>query len=950
MSHNILSLWFELLFASTLILLVAGIIALCLSRATAALRCRVWTLAMIGLLAFPILSLFLPQRSLTFLNPTSETKAGMKRSAMTENPEYNVLPTSSEPSLRPSVSIPAVVPPTVVPPVTVLADESTMPEILPLELEYEPSFRPSASIPAVVPAGENNALASFFSVGMLVWCGGMLAAFAFLLRSWLLSWYVFRNATLPDNPAWQREIDAISEKIGLRRTVIALICPTSSVPFVAGLTRQAVFLPPQCDAWDASQQRSVLVHELTHILRGDIALQMVVRIVGMLYWFQPLFWLAAWRIRIEREMACDDAVLVYGERPSQYASMLLSVAAALKTQPRSAVGLGISMTRRSRIEHRIRSILQNGRNRMPVGRKTALLLAFVAAMIVTSTAIFSPFERPKFFAIAQDKQVADDETKLSETVKPTGEPVEKSQEPQSLADVFRANVEIAEREYQLAADPNDRTFGTATLPEKEKLERDALWAKIDLAMQIVKQATGTPDEIATAKQEILDCNERLVELARLNWKRSDVYYQKQMLSKIESLKAALYGDHVILVAILALAEIEESSSGQTSVDSDKKWRRVAMAKGRVIENQFHVARAILDSDYRNARNHGVFDRSIDAIVNDVALSDACNLFVLIQIKMHEHLLSITSDRTMQSQLRSYLDGLYLDAYIIAKQNVEIYRFGLDAKVVPSEKVAAKQQRLDILRSKIVELYPDVDEKLAGFDIHVWLRDWSARISTQQIMLPLESVMATQELPEIQPSAEAIPQPVNAAPSMRPEVFFAKKRALTANYKAAFAEHESIFALFLVGDRRGTAQAEAKPRCEVFLAQMDLVQFLYDAATSEDIKRELNAELQKLCVLKYNAEKELLQAVTEAYQIAICPLTEVIKAQKLLGETEVQLVELFPEQQLFKDNGDFTFEPLESILADAQKQSGISQSPEDKSPLPVEPLDKWLERIEAFAGK
>ena len=144
--------------------------------------------------------------------------------------------------------------------------------------------------------------------------------------------------------------------------------------------------------------------------------------------------------------------------------------------------------------------------------------------------------------------------------------------------------------------------------------------------------------------------------------------------------------------------------------------------------------------------------------------------------------------------------------------------------------------------------------------------------------------------------------------------------------------------------------ESKMRREVFLAQMELVQFLYDAATSEDIKRELNAELQKLCVLKYHAEKDMLQNVTVAYQVANTLATEVIKAQKLLGETEVQLVELFPEQQLFKDNGDFTFEPLESILADAQKQSGISQSPEDKSPLPVEPLDKWLERIEAFAGK
>ena len=132
--------------------------------------------------------------------------------------------------------------------------------------------------------------------------------------------------------------------------------------------------------------------------------------------------------------------------------------------------------------------------------------------------------------------------------------------------------------------------------------------------------------------------------------------------------------------------------------------------------------------------------------------------------------------------------------------------------------------------------------------------------------------------------------------------------------------------------------------------MELVQFLLDAATSEDIKRELNVELQKLCVLKYQAESFLHLVTQEAYERGTGSMTEILDAQKLLSETEVQLVELFPEKQLFKDNGDFTFEPLESILADAQKQGGISQYPKGMDSVLVEPMDKWLERIEVFAEK
>ena len=48
-----------------------------------------------------------------------------------------------------------------------------------------------------------------------------------------------------------------------------------------------------------------------------------------LYWFNPLVWLLAARLGVEAERACDDAVLLAGVPPTEYADSLLAVARSL---------------------------------------------------------------------------------------------------------------------------------------------------------------------------------------------------------------------------------------------------------------------------------------------------------------------------------------------------------------------------------------------------------------------------------------------------------------------------------------------------------------------------------------------------------------------------------------------------------------------------------------------
>jgi len=106
------------------------------------------------------------------------------------------------------------------------------------------------------------------------------------------------------------------------------------VALTAGLLRPVIVVPAQAEEWSPQQRRMLLLHELAHVKRFDPVFDFIAQAVMVLYWFNPLAWLALGRFRAERERACDDAVLSAGARPSDYATQLMEIAAVLGSAAR----------------------------------------------------------------------------------------------------------------------------------------------------------------------------------------------------------------------------------------------------------------------------------------------------------------------------------------------------------------------------------------------------------------------------------------------------------------------------------------------------------------------------------------------------------------------------------------------------------------------------------------
>jgi cell division protein FtsI (penicillin-binding protein 3) len=187
--------------------------------------------------------------------------------------------------------------------------------------------------------------------------------------------------------AWNAAIADVMREAGVLADV--RISDAVDSPAVTGVLRSTVLLPRSAETWSPERTRVVLLHELAHVLRRDAVAQLVADAACAVQWWNPLAWLVASRLRVERELAADDAVLASGVRPSTYAEELLGVAGA-------ATRGALAMAERTALGCRVVAILAARRARAPLAaRGTALLVAgSVAVSAVAASASPEVSARP----------------------------------------------------------------------------------------------------------------------------------------------------------------------------------------------------------------------------------------------------------------------------------------------------------------------------------------------------------------------------------------------------------------------------------------------------------------------------------------------------------------------------------------------------------------------------
>lgn len=230
-----------------------------------------------------------------------------------------------------------------------------------------------------------------------------IASPAWLLITWLTGFVIVllpltggiariavlrRNSATVSGKSWNRLVTEVSHALHLRRSITLRRSPALDVPLCSGVIHPFVILPADSTWWTPERRRVVLLHELAHVRRADVPFQWICRLVCSVYWFHPLVWFAARRMRTEQERACDDLVLTVGTTtPSVYATHLVALAADCRNGRRHPVAAA-AFARQGELESRIRCILQSDRPRRPLAMslRSPLLVLMLGGMVSIATA------------------------------------------------------------------------------------------------------------------------------------------------------------------------------------------------------------------------------------------------------------------------------------------------------------------------------------------------------------------------------------------------------------------------------------------------------------------------------------------------------------------------------------------------------------------------------------
>lgn len=181
-----------------------------------------------------------------------------------------------------------------------------------------------------------------------------------------------------------------SLKSNSSRPGVKLLCSDSTqVPVAVGMFRSAIVLPTGYGKWSSDRLRIVLLHEQSHIDRYDVFTQAIAHVACVLYWFNPLVWQAARRMQLERELACDDAILFSGENPNDYAEHLIDIAAAVKARWRMLQTTSAMVTH-TNLQTRVRRLLQTNLDRRSVSKRASALLVALASLLLVLLSITAP--------------------------------------------------------------------------------------------------------------------------------------------------------------------------------------------------------------------------------------------------------------------------------------------------------------------------------------------------------------------------------------------------------------------------------------------------------------------------------------------------------------------------------------------------------------------------------
>ena len=153
---------------------------------------------------------------------------------------------------------------------------------------------------APVPVYFTGVIAGLWIIGVITF-----AVIALISNRYL--WLLKESVKPVENKEMLSLFMKCKSEIGVKQNILLGSSILAKAPMTVGFFKLLIILP--AEKIPVSDARYAIMHELVHCKNRDVHINFFICLFQVLYWFNPLVYFAFRQMRLDREVACDSAVL-----------------------------------------------------------------------------------------------------------------------------------------------------------------------------------------------------------------------------------------------------------------------------------------------------------------------------------------------------------------------------------------------------------------------------------------------------------------------------------------------------------------------------------------------------------------------------------------------------------------------------------------------------------------
>jgi len=196
------------------------------------------------------------------------------------------------------------------------------------------------------------------AVVFLLWLIGVLMLGALLVQRMMFVRALVAQSS-PGSDELRETMNQCRDQLDVRQEVDIRLSPNIQSPVVCGLLRPVILVHASLlEKLSLGELKAVLIHELAHVKRGDLWINLMQTLLQIIYFYNPFVWLTNARVRRIREHAVDEAVLAaLGSEAEHYSHTLINIANMTFWRTNLSLRLvGVAESKQA-LERRIRHML-----------------------------------------------------------------------------------------------------------------------------------------------------------------------------------------------------------------------------------------------------------------------------------------------------------------------------------------------------------------------------------------------------------------------------------------------------------------------------------------------------------------------------------------------------------------------------------------------------------------